>query len=92
MKAYKILAIAFGATVTGFALATLFTPYKGSKTRRKIYKKGHEYTDYLAGSYDDLINKASHSFGSMESKTSKLAKKGKAEAKKVVADINSKMH
>jgi len=92
MKALTLLATTLGATVIGITLGILFTPYKGSKTRRKIYKKGHEYTDQLADSYEDLIDTVSHSFENMESKTSKLAKKGKAEAQKIAADINSKMH
>lgn len=47
MKKASIVLVAMGGIVTGLVFGILFAPYKGSKTRRKISKKGEELTDEL---------------------------------------------
>lgn len=92
MKALKIITTILGATVIGVAIGILFAPYKGSKTRHKISKRSHQYSDRIAESFDDLLDTVSHSMESVETETARLAKKGKDQAKKVAADLNSNMH
>lgn len=90
MKALKIITTTLGATVIGVAIGILFAPKKGSKTRQNISKKSHKYSDRIAEGFDDLLDTVSHSFESVENETARLAKKGKAKAKKTAADLNSK--
>lgn len=89
MKALKIITTTLGATVIGAALGILFAPNKGSKTRHNISKKSHKYSDRIAESFDDFLDTVSHSFESVETETARLAKKGKNQAKKMAADLNS---
>lgn len=92
MKVLKIITTTLGATAVGVALGILFAPGKGSKTRHKISKRSHKYADHLYDSFDDFLDTVSHSFESVESETARLAKKGKDQAKKVAADVNSSLH
>lgn len=92
MKALKIITTTLGATVIGVALGILFAPGKGSKTRHKISNRSHKYSDRIAKSLDDFLDTVSHSFESVENETARLAKKGKDQAKKVAADLNSNLH
>lgn len=92
MKALKIITTTLGATIIGVALGILFAPYKGSKTRHKISKKSHQYSDHIADSFDDFLDTVSNSIESVETETARLAKKGKDQAKKVAADLNSNVH
>lgn len=56
MEKRKILAgIAFGAAV-GSALGALYAPEKGSKTRKKLSKKGAAYAEELKARFDHLID------------------------------------
>lgn len=89
MKALHIITTTLGATVIGVALGILFAPYKGSKTRNKISKKSHKYSERIADSFDDFLDTVSHSFKNIETKTSRLAKEGKGQAGKVAAELNS---
>ncbi|MDZ7719891.1 MAG: YtxH domain-containing protein [Balneolaceae bacterium] len=89
MKALKIITTTLGATVIGVALGILFAPNRGSNTRHKISKKSHKYADHLSDSFDGFLDTISHSFESVENETARLAKKGKDQAKKVAADLNS---
>lgn len=66
MKALKIITTALGATVFGIAIGVLFAPNKGSKTRKKISRKGHDYADYLSDGFDDMIDFISHKVESVE--------------------------
>lgn len=91
MEALKIITTTLCATVVGVALGILFAPNKGSKTRHKISDKRHKYVDHLSDSFDDFLDTASQTFESVETETSRLTKKGKNQAGKVAADLNSNM-
>jgi gas vesicle protein len=85
MKTLTVITVTLGATVIGAALGVLFAPNKGTKTRNRISRKGHEFADYLTDGFDDMMDYATRSIESVEKETSRLAKKGRERAKKVTA-------
>jgi gas vesicle protein len=95
MKALTFFTATIIASTVGVAVGMLFAPQKGSKTRRKIAEKNHQYTDYLNDRFDDFIDTVSHPFENAEDEIQRLADKAKAEARaakgKVVAKVNSSL-
>jgi gas vesicle protein len=46
----------------GALLGVLFAPHKGTKTRRKIMRKGQDYADELKGKFDGLYQEVSDKY------------------------------
>jgi len=84
MKIFKIITTALGAAAIGITLGMLFAPGKGSSTRNRISRKGHQYADDLTDGFDDVMDYASRKIDSAEKEASRLAKKGKDQVGKMV--------
>lgn len=56
MKTEKILLGALTGIAVGAVLGILFAPGKGSKTRKKITKKGENLVDSLKGKFNELLD------------------------------------
>jgi gas vesicle protein len=69
-KSNVVFGILAGAAV-GALLGVLFAPDKGSKTRRKLYRKGEDMVDDLKDKAHDLAEKANE----LSRKASKLVDK-----------------
>lgn len=91
MKTSNIIFNTLLATVAGVAIGMLFAPEKGSKTRRKISEKNHEYSDYLAERFDDFVDSISHPLESIEHETKRMANRASKEAKRVASEVNSSL-
>lgn len=91
MKKKLMLNIAIGAAATGALVGMLYAPYKGSKTRKKLYKKGHRYSDMVVDSYGKLMYTVTHPLGNHKQGKIPLALKAIAKGTKVIADANSRM-
>jgi gas vesicle protein len=55
MKSGKILLGVLAGVAAGALAGVLFAPAKGSKTRKKICKKGEDYADGLNEQFDEVL-------------------------------------
>ncbi len=89
MKTSTIILNTLLASAAGVVIGMLFAPQKGSKTRRQISEKNHQYSDYVADKFDNFIDSVSHPLESIEDETKRLARKANVSAKKVASEVNS---
>lgn len=89
MKTSSLISYILLASATGVVIGILFAPQKGSKTRRNIFDKNHQYTDYLADKFDVFADTVSHPLESVEDETRRLVRKANESAKKVASEVNS---
>ena len=54
MKTNKVLLGVLGGVAVGAIAGILFAPAKGTKTRKRIMKKGNDYTKDLKNKFEDL--------------------------------------
>jgi len=59
MSSGKVLLGLLAGIAIGATLGILFAPGKGSDTRKKIYKKGEDYSDSLREKFDEFLESIS---------------------------------
>ncbi len=91
MKTSRIILSTLIASAAGVAIGMLYAPQKGSRTRRKISEKNHQYSDYMADKYDDFVDMVSHPLEFYENESKRLAKKAIRNAKKAAAEVKSEL-
>jgi gas vesicle protein len=69
MSTGKILFGVLAGVAAGAVLGILFAPAKGSKTRKKIAKKGMDYADELSGKLKDFMEEMTEKFESAVNKS-----------------------
>jgi gas vesicle protein len=82
MKTSRVIMSTLAASAVGVAIGMLYAPQKGTRTRRKIVEKNHQYVDYLADMFDDIIDTVSHPIENLGNGTQRIAKKAKETIKK----------
>ena len=55
MSSGKLVLGLLAGVAAGALAGILFAPAKGSRTRRRILKKGEDYSDVLKKKFDDLL-------------------------------------
>ena len=56
MNASKVVMGVLGGIAVGAIAGVLFAPAKGTKTRRRIMKKGNDYTKDIKNKFNGLYN------------------------------------
>jgi gas vesicle protein len=77
MNTGKTLLGILAGVATGAAIGILFAPHKGTETRRRIAKKGKDYKNLLKDQYNDLVDKITNKFDTLENGTDNLLQKSK---------------
>jgi gas vesicle protein len=80
MSSGKVLLGLVAGVAAGALLGILFAPDKGSDTRKKISKKGHEFADGLTEKFDEFLETINEKFTEVKDEVEKV--KSKAEAVK----------
>lgn len=78
MSTGKILLGVLAGAAVGALVGILMAPDKGTATRKKIMKKGEDYTDALKDKFDDLVSSMTDKFETVKSDTKAMAHNGKA--------------
>jgi len=78
MNTGKVLLGVLAGVAAGALIGILFAPDKGSKTRKKIIKKGEDYTDALKDKFNDFLDSVTEKFEEVKEDVSGLVDKKKA--------------
>jgi len=82
MGSGKLLLGVLAGVAAGAVLGILFAPEKGSETRKKISKKGEDFTDGLKNKFDDFLNNISKKYEDVVEEDAGLDEEEQPQAKK----------
>jgi len=77
MSAGKVLLGVLAGVTAGALVGILFAPAKGSRTRRRILKKGENYADGLKEKFNEYVDNVSEKFEQVKEDVTAFAQKGK---------------
>lgn len=72
MNSSKVLLGVLGGVAAGAIAGILFAPAKGSKTRKRIMKKGKNYSDDLKNKFEELYENVTDKYENILSDAKEL--------------------
>jgi len=75
MSSGKVLLGVLAGAAAGALAGILFAPAKGSRTRKKIARKGEDYVDALKEKLDELLDVVTEKFEKVKEDVSDFAEK-----------------
>ncbi|TDP60924.1 YtxH domain-containing protein [Flavobacterium dankookense] len=73
METNKVILGVLSGIAIGAVAGILFAPAKGSKTRKRIMKKGTDYTSELKHKFDDIYKDITHKYEELVEDTKEFA-------------------
>lgn len=73
MNSNKVILGVLGGVAVGAIAGILFAPAKGTKTRRRIMKKGNDYTKDLKNKFEDMYNNVTTKYDSVVEQAKEFA-------------------
>lgn len=77
MKSGKTVLGIIAAFAKGALVGILYAPEKGSKTRKKIARKGEDYLDNLTEKYSEIKDEVAHKYQDTKAEVETYLNKGK---------------
>jgi len=87
MNSGKVLLGALAGLSAGALLGILFAGEKGSDTRKKITKKGKDYTDVLREKINEFFDGITEKFEKAKEEVSFFARQGKTKSEESEKDV-----
>ncbi len=74
MNSNKVLLGVLGGVAAGAIAGILFAPAKGTKTRKRIMKKGKNYSDEIKVKFDELLENVTGKYENIVQDTKEMIK------------------
>ena len=88
MKSGKVILGALAGLAAGALLGILFAPEKGSKTRKKIARKGSDVAEELGEKFNELVNTMSQKIDVLKDEAATMVENGKSAVKAKISQEN----
>jgi gas vesicle protein len=89
MSSGKVLLGVLAGVAAGALLGILFAPDKGSVTRKKLLKKGEDFTEGLKEKFNEFLDRVTEKFDEVREEVSGIAKQGKTKSEEAEKDVKT---
>ena len=89
MSSGKVLLGVLAGVAAGALVGILFAPAKGSRTRRRILKKGDNYAEGLKEKFNEYVDTISDKFEQVKEEVSAYTQKGKEKFEDIETEVKA---